>query len=162
MPLTLRISFSSGPDTTILAMNDLNNQVYFWQFNRQPTAFAFDPNNDIVLKQGTTTAGTVGITAHNEEVPGVFSLGQNYPNPFNPVTNIRFDIPKRANVEISVYDITGRIVRTVFNGVSDPGRYTADFDGTNISSGVYYYEIRATEIATGKIFRDVKKMIMIK
>jgi aminopeptidase N len=162
MPLTLRITFSSGPDTTIRAMNDLNNQVYFWQFNRQPTAFAFDPNNDIVLKQGTTTAGIVGITAHNEEVPGVFSLGQNYPNPFNPVTNIRFDIPKRADVEISIYDITGRIVSTVFNGVSDPGKYTAEFDGTNISSGVYYYEIRATELATGKIFRDVKKMIMIK
>jgi hypothetical protein len=162
MPLTIKITFASGPDSTFRVMNDQNNQVYFWQFNRQPTAFAFDPNVDIVLKQGTTTAGTVGIIGHNEEVPGVFALGQNYPNPFNPVTNIRFDIPKRANVELKVYDITGKLVSFVFNGVSEPGKYTADFNGTDISSGVYYYEIRATELATGKIFREVKKMVLVK
>lgn len=162
MPLTVRITFASGPDTTFRVMNDQNDQIYFWQFNRQPLTFAFDPNNDIVLKQGTTSAGIVGITAHNEEVPGVFALRQNYPNPFNPVTSIRFDVPKRAKVEIVVYDVTGRLVSTVFNGVSDPGKYTAVFDGTEISSGVYYYEITATELKTGKIFRDVKKMIMVK
>ncbi len=57
MPLTLRVSFASGPDTTFRVMNSVNNQVFAVRFGRQPTALTFDPNNDIVIKQGTTTVG---------------------------------------------------------------------------------------------------------
>lgn len=58
MPLTLRISFTSGSDTTFRVMNGVNNQVFAFRFGRQPSALAFDPNNDIVIKQGTTTLGS--------------------------------------------------------------------------------------------------------
>ena len=57
MPLTLRISFTSGSDTTFRVMNSVNNQVFAFRFGRQPTTLVFDPNNDIVIKQGTTSVG---------------------------------------------------------------------------------------------------------
>jgi hypothetical protein len=56
MPLTLKISFSSGSDTTVRVMNDVNNQLFIYDFYRQPTALVFDPNNDIVLKTATLSA----------------------------------------------------------------------------------------------------------
>ncbi len=166
MPLTIRITFASGPDTTFRIDNTTNNQIWIWTFNRQPTAFAFDPSNDIVLKTGTTAAGvvpgTIGITINTTEMPRVFSLMQNYPNPFNPVTNIRFDIPRRSNVTLKVFDITGKVVSEIYNGPSDPGKYTADFDATNLASGVYYYEINAVEPGSGNTFNSVKKMVVLK
>ena len=166
MPLTIRITFASGPDTTFRIDNTTNNQIWIWTFNRQPTAFAFDPSNDIVLKTGTTAAGvvpgTIGITINTTEMPRVFSLMQNYPNPFNPVTNIRFDIPRRSNVTLKVFDITGKVVSEIYNGPSDPGKYTADFDATNLASGVYYYEINAVEPGSGNTFNSVKKMVVVK
>jgi predicted TIM-barrel fold metal-dependent hydrolase len=128
--------------------------------------FAFDPDNDIVLKQGSTTAGsvpgTVGITVNSSEIPKVFALGQNYPNPFNPVTLINFDVPKRSNVKLRVFDVTGRLVQVLTDELSEAGKYTAEFDATNLSSGIYYYEITAKAEEGGGIFTDVKKMILIK
>jgi aminopeptidase N len=58
MPIVVKVTFSSGPDTSIRVMNNNNGQVFAWTFNRQPSTVTFDPNNDIVLKQGTTTAGS--------------------------------------------------------------------------------------------------------
>jgi hypothetical protein len=58
MPLTLKVSFTSGADTTFRVMNSVNNQVFAFRFGRQPTTLAFDPNNDIVIKQGSTTVGS--------------------------------------------------------------------------------------------------------
>src|SRR4030095_164887 len=162
MPLTLRITFSTGPDTTFRVDNNVNNQVWWWTFNRQPTAFAFDPNNDIVLKQGTTTQGTItGISVNNNGIPKRYALHQNYPNPFNPVTKIRFDLPEASSVELKVYDLTGRVVSTIFKGNMGAGEYTADFDALNVASGVYYYEIYAKCESKG-IFKDVKKMVVLK
>jgi len=166
MPLTIRITFASGPDTTFRIDNTSNNQIWIWTYNRQPTAFAFDPLNDIVLKTGTTAAGvvpgTIGISVNTTELPKVFALKQNYPNPFNPVTNIKFDVPKRSNVVLRVFDITGRIVTEIYNGLSEPGVYTADFDALNLASGIYYYEIAAASESGGILFKDVKKMAVIK
>jgi len=62
MPLTLRISFTSGADTTFRMMNSVNNQVFAFRFGRQPTALTFDPNNDIIIKQGSTTIGSTLAT----------------------------------------------------------------------------------------------------
>ncbi len=166
MPLTLRVSFSTGADSVFRVNNTANNQVWIWTTNRTPTAFSFDPDNDIVLKTATTVAGTVpgttGITVNNNELPNVFALKQNYPNPFNPVTNIKFDIPKRSNVVLRVYDVTGRMVSEIYNGLSDPGEYTADFDAVKLASGVYYYEITANTPTGNVVFKDVKKMVVVK
>ena len=162
MPLTLRITFASGPDSTFRVDNTYNNQSWFFTSNRQPTAFAFDPNNDIVLKTASTVPGTVnGISGNYSEIPKKFALMQNFPNPFNPVTKIKFDIPSRSNVELRVFDITGRLVSTIGKGIMEAGKYTAEFDASNLATGIYYYELRAESDAKG-LFKDVKKMVLVK
>ena len=155
MPIVLKITFTLGPDTSIRVMNDTNNQAWWWTFNRQPSTFTFDPNNDIVLKQGGTSPGAIGIE-NEQQIPFVFELHQNYPNPFNPVTRINYDIPKRSVVTIKIYNILGQLVAQPLNEVKVPGKYTLDFDASSLASGVYYYEIKAGT------FSDTKKMVLVK
>jgi len=92
----------------------------------------------------------------NVEVPKEYSLNQNYPNPFNPVTKIKYDIPLNGNVSIKIYDINGRLIYTLINEYKTAGRYEIDFNGKNLSSGVYYYKIESGN------FSQVRKMILIK
>lgn len=96
------------------------------------------------------------------EIPNYYFLEQNYPNPFNPVTNIRYQIPNsKTIVKIAVYDILGREVLTLFNGVQDAGEYKIDFNAANYASGVYFYRIEAEEPGGNK-FVDSKKMVLLK
>ena len=103
----------------------------------------------------------VGINQISSEVPEKFSLSQNYPNPFNPTTTIRFAIPSNvksemSNVRIIIYDALGREVQTLVNEKLSPGTYEVDFDGSNLPSGVYYYQLEAGS------FSEAKKMVLIK
>jgi len=90
------------------------------------------------------------------EEPEEYILNQNYPNPFNPTTKINFALPKQGFVTMKVYDILGRVVRTLVNEYKNAGNYITEFDGTNLSSGVYFYKLTADN------FSNVKKMILIK
>lgn len=153
MPITIKLSFSSGSDTTIRVMNDVNNQMFEWTFNRQPTTLTFDPNNDIVLK----TASLInGVPDDENSLPVEFRLYQNYPNPFNPVTNINYDIPKNSYVKITVYDMLGKEVKILENGYKQPGRHSTSFNGLDYATGIYYYKIEAGN------YSEVKKMVMVK
>jgi flagellar hook assembly protein FlgD len=96
-----------------------------------------------------------------EQIAGIvskFELSQNYPNPFNPSTTIEFSIAKRSNVRLVIYDITGRIVRTLIDGQEfEPGLYRVQWNGKNdygeyVASGIYIYRLRAGSfIATRKM-----------
>jgi aminopeptidase N len=152
MPIQVKITFASGPDSTIRVMNDVNNQEYYWTFDRQPSTVTFDPGNDIVLKQGGTTIGIPGAI----EIPLKYMLYQNYPNPFNPVSKITFDLPEKSEVTIKVYDVIGRLIKVLLNETKDAGSYSVTFNGTNLPSGVYYYEIKAGN------YTAAKKMALIK
>lgn len=99
---------------------------------------------------------TIGIENTGSEIPTEYNLSQNYPNPFNPVTNIKFSIPQKGFVKIVIYDISGREITTLVEEQLNPGIFKVDFDGTNLSSGLYFCKIYAEE------FTDVKKMILIK
>ena len=92
--------------------------------------------------------------------PVNFDLSQNYPNPSNPVSKIDYQLPIDATVNISVYDLTGRLVNTIVNSKIDAGYYTAIFDGTNIASGIYIYRISVT--GDGMNFSSVKKLVLVK
>ena len=153
MPITLQISFTAGSDTVIKVMNDVNNQGYIYNFYRQPTGITFDPNNDIVLKQASLT---LGIGGNENTLPDKFELYQNFPNPFNPVTVIRYDIPNNAFVILKIYDITGKLVKTLVNEIKVAGRYEETFNGVNLASGIYFYKIEAGN------FTDEKKLVLIK
>jgi hypothetical protein len=114
-------------------------------------------NGEIYYKQNPT-GNPIGIINIGSEIPGKFSLGQNYPNPFNPLTKIRFDIAGTsvAQTFLSVHDILGREVETLFNEPLKPGSYEIEWDASSLSSGVYFYKIEAVG------FSDMKKMILIK
>jgi photosystem II stability/assembly factor-like uncharacterized protein len=98
----------------------------------------------------------IGIQQISSEIPNGFSLSQNYPNPFNPSTKIKFEISKLSGVKFVVYDASGREVETLVNEQVKPGVYEADFDGSNLSSGVYFYKLIADD------FIETKKMILVK
>ncbi|MCX6162114.1 MAG: T9SS type A sorting domain-containing protein, partial [Ignavibacteriae bacterium] len=103
-----------------------------------------------------SVAEIIVIQNISSEVPQAFSLGQNYPNPFNPITNIKFNIAKSGNVRITVFDILGKEVAVLVNEKLNPGAYKVDFNGSNFSSGVYFYRLTAGNYAA------VKKFILLK
>jgi hypothetical protein len=156
MPIIVKVTFASGPDTSIRVMNDYNNQTYFWNFNRQPSSISFDPNNEIVIKQGSTVPGIVTEVKNNNEIPFTYNLYQNYPNPFNPVTVINYDIANKGFVNIKVYDVTGKVVAEPVKEEKNPGKYQYTFHTGDLASGIYYYVIKAGD------FTDSKKMVLVK
>jgi flagellar hook assembly protein FlgD len=96
-------------------------------------------------------------------VPGEFSLSQNYPNPFNPSTKIDYQLEKDQTVTLAVYDLAGRIIRTLFEGAQKAGAHTIEWDGRTadhraVSSGTYFFTIRAGN--EQKLI--TKKMIVIR
>lgn len=89
-------------------------------------------------------------------VPFTYSLMQNFPNPFNPTTTIRYEIPEAGDVKLFLYNVLGEKVKEIVNSHYNPGRYEVKLDGTQLSSGVYYYMLTAAD------FNEVKKLVLIK
>tara|TARA_Y100000590_G_C15620194_1_gene977273 strand:- start:92 stop:1282 length:1191 start_codon:yes stop_codon:yes gene_type:complete len=94
-------------------------------------------------------------------IPEQFSLYQNYPNPFNPVTTLRYDLPEDAMVNVTIYDMMGRVVKTMINSQQNAGFKSVQWDATNnegqtVAAGLYLYTIGAGE------FRQTKKMVLLK
>ncbi len=85
-----------------------------------------------------------------------YSLEQNYPNPFNPTTNIGFRIAEFGFVSIKVYNVLGKEVATLLNEEKKPGAYKIKFDGSKLSSGIYFYKLQSGD------FVQTKKMILLK
>jgi hypothetical protein len=79
-----------------------------------------------------------------------YRLEQNYPNPFNPVTTIRFQLPESEKVELKVYDMLGREVKTLYNKVAPAGIVNVDFNAGDLASGIYIYRIKAGDFVSGK------------
>jgi hypothetical protein len=120
------------------------------------TVWGKGSNGTPIHKRDISLNVTSGITNHNSEIPREFYLYQNYPNPFNPTTYIRIDLPKSADVKLNIYDISGKFVAAVVDGRYIAGKYTADFNAGNLSSGVYFYKLEAGD------FTAVRKMIVLK
>ncbi|HCN36134.1 MAG TPA: hypothetical protein DIS94_00275 [Bacteroidetes bacterium] len=89
-------------------------------------------------------------------VPDKYLLSQNYPNPFNPITKINFELSNAGFVKLEVYDLTGRLVKTLINENKPAGYYEVEFNGNNFASGVYFYKLNVNN------FSDVKRMILVK
>lgn len=96
-------------------------------------------------------------TSITEKISPVdFRLNQNYPNPFNATTEISFILSKKAQTTLKIYDIFGKVIKVLLDDKLNPGEYKINFEGNNLSSGVYFYEL----ISDGS--RLVKKMVLIK
>lgn len=110
-------------------------------------------NGGLIAK---TVTGATKIKPISNVIPETFQLFQNYPNPFNPNTNIEFLIPKSGHVSLIIYNILGKEVAIVYNDYLKAGNYIEHFDGSNLSSGVYFYRLTAGD------FISTKKMVLIK
>ena len=120
---------------------------------------------EVTSENGALTLGVNASAAvlsiNGELLPEVFSLHQNYPNPFNPVTKLRYDLPENGHVNITIYDMLGREVKTLINQTQDAGYRSVIWDATNdygkpISAGIYLYQIQAGE------YMRTKKMVLLK
>lgn len=90
------------------------------------------------------------------DLPASIQLSQNYPNPFNPTTQISYILPKAANVQLTITNTLGQRVATLVNQRKSAGKYTVNFDASALSSGVYFYTVKADN------FIKTKKMLLIK
>ena len=109
-----------------------------------------------------TLSDPVAAKAVVETKPESFALANNYPNPFNPTTTIQYALPQAADVELTVYNVFGQVVRTLVAEHQSAGRYAVEWDATDdsghsLSSGIYLYRLQA-----GGEFLKVKKMLLLK
>jgi hypothetical protein len=138
-------------DYNLWNITDIANSNWAVTFDKSAQRYIdfgwFEPGEGKLYKM-TPVGNTNGI---------VFRLSQNYPNPFNPNTKISFDIPKNLIVNLIVYDVLGKKVKTLINNeLTQRGRHIVEFNGINYASGVYFVRIEAGE------FTDSKKMILVK
>jgi len=108
---------------------------------------------------GSATVALSNTTSDN--LPTTFGLEQNYPNPFNPTTQIEFSLPVASNVDLTVFNVLGQEVKSVFSGEMPAGNHTVIWDGTSgtgnsVSSGVYFYRLEACN------FVETRKMMLLK
>ena len=123
------------------------------------TIYSNDNDEEEVTVQLTGIAVELSVDGH--QIPDKFTLHQNHPNPFNPVTTLRYDLPEDTMVNITIYDMMGRVVRTMVNTQQNIGfksvRWNATNDvGSSVSAGLYLYMIQAGD------FRQTKKMVLLK
>lgn len=148
--ISLRKSFLDSLAASLGTVND--SVLCIWSATAYNGIDSITSNSFIVVLK----RDGVGISSISSVVPEKFELGNNYPNPFNPVTNIEFSIQKTSNTNLSVYDVSGKLVSTLVNQVLSPGVYKYDFKATNLSSGIYFYRLE------NEFFIDTKRMILIK
>jgi len=115
----------------------------------------------------TTTGGAEWIRENppvTQNAPTELELLQNYPNPFNPTTNIRYQIADSRFVKITIYDILGREVEVLVNERKAPGRYTVEFCGCGLASGVYFYRLEARPVdgRGGRTSSETKKLLLLR
>ena len=179
--------FEVGPDfeyrLRIVQLNELSVTTYNY-YDLIDTTFVFYPdslsftssNTNYVwtlytYQQGLITVldGQSGlfsiinsfVSIQNSDSPHLYNLYQAYPNPFNPITSLRYDLPNDGLVNITIYDMMGRVVKTLVNGSQTAGYKSIQWNATNdrnepVSAGLYLYTIQAGE------FRQTKKMVLLK
>ncbi len=120
--------------------------------------FVQSAGSKTVYQSETISYDELNITElnHTESVPAEFILEQNYPNPFNPSTTIKYQLSVAGLVSIKVYDMLGNEVATLVNKEKPAGEYEVEFDASNLTSGIYFYQLNATT------YIETKKMILLK
>jgi aminopeptidase N len=149
MMLNVDVVFEDLTDTTLRVMNDFNNQIFTWTFNKQPSHFFFDLKNEIVLKHATTVLGTPELANASG-----FYLYQNIPNPVNHSTKIVYELKQGSHVRMDITDISGKIIASPLDENAAMGKHSIDVDCSLFAPGVYFYTLKAGD------YRQTKRMIV--
>jgi fibronectin type 3 domain-containing protein len=136
-------------------------ELRVWSQNQNRELYVSADLNNNWFGMSPLTSGSIVVT-NEDAIPTTFELGQNYPNPFNPSTTIDFTIPADMKISLTVFDITGRQIRTLVSGQFTTQGYHSilwdgkDANGSEVSAGLYIYTLN------GNGFNDTKKMVMLK
>jgi hypothetical protein len=150
-PLTISEPSNSHATGTVISVKAGNKYV------------PFGKNTSVTVTAQTKTIAVRVTTAGDPSIPKEFALEQNYPNPFNPTTTLKYDLPVASNVRLDVYDILGRLIKTLAEGVEAAGYKQIEWNAANVGSGTYFYRIEATGIADqSKHFTKAMKMVVVK
>jgi hypothetical protein len=148
---TINIQSSSG-NVVVSASLKQHNGSAIALVDEAGHQYRFDGNNQIVLN----SVKSISLLSKGMEIPTEYALDQNYPNPFNPTTIVSFDLPVDNFVTLKVYNALGQEVATLVNGYKEAGKYSFDFDASNLPSGTYIYKMTADK------FSAVKKMVLMR
>ena len=133
--------FSSGMKLPIVARANAGWRLSQWiglgKGSYSGTDTSAVVSMDSVISETAAFEPATGVTDLRMGIPSTFVLNGNYPNPFNPTTTIRFGVPTRASVKVTVYSILGEFVSQLVDGEVSPGYHEVRFDGTHLPSGVY-------------------------
>ena len=126
---------------------DFDTDLFLSQYG-EPLFVLYNPSNELIINETMQNI----VTEYN--------IHQNYPNPFNPITTLRYDLPENSRVNIIIYDMLGREVKTLINQTQDAGYRSVIWDATNdygkpVSAGIYLYQIQAGE------YMQTKKLSLI-
>jgi aminopeptidase N len=150
MPIEVKINFGAGQDTLIRVMNDVNNQQFEWDFDQEPSAIFFDPNNDIVLKESTlVTAIEMHPVNKNPDLNCHVE-----PNPFNGSITITYELNAAAPVKIQLYNHLGQALEMLVDEPKSEGLQSKQWNAEGLSAGIYYIRVNAgDQLMTKKIIK---------
>jgi aminopeptidase N len=132
MPVDLRL-YAPGWDSTVVVWNDAQDQTFAIQSAHRVDSVMVDPDRWILRDVSRSTL----IVERHDPLPDGFNLRQNYPNPFNGTTEIRFSVPSAGDIDVTVYNMLGEEIATLYRGRIFAGEYTARWDASTFASGTY-------------------------
>ena len=147
MPIEIFVHTNQG-DKIFKVDNNQKQQSY--EFNVQGNV------SNVTLDDSLRILKNLKLVSYVNNIPTSYKLFQNYPNPFNPSTTINFDIPKSGNVDIKIFDLSGKEIKTLINEFKNAGSYEVTFNAGSFASGVYFYSLKAGN------FISARKMLLLK
>ncbi|HVN48191.1 MAG TPA: FG-GAP-like repeat-containing protein [Bacteroidota bacterium] len=144
-------------DTTLTVIDTLQPSfTYYWHVS------AINLGGESAFSTSAHFTTPLTSVQTGSAVPKEFALNQNYPNPFNPSTMISYDLPKSSYVKLQIYDVLGRLVTTLVDGVQPVGRQNIQWNAGRLSSGVYIYRLHARSQDGASDFTSSKKLLLMK
>ena len=139
MYLEIYLVFEDQTDTTLRVMNDVNGQMFNFEFDKKPFYVFFDKENEIVIKEASLS---VGITEDNL-MQQAFELKQNYPNPASGVTMLTYSLPAETEIKLALFDPVGKMISLLDEGMKTSGTHTLQVNVSKFEPGIYYYRLEA-------------------
>ncbi len=146
-------SNDNGNSWVQVPTGDMNNSVTELYSGNDNSVYAGVKGSGIYRKFDDEVTA---VESQNIQLPLEFSLSQNYPNPFNPTTTIKYQVPVNSFVKLVIYNAIGQVVKTLVNSNKTAGKYSINFDATNLPTGVYIYRLQANDFVLNR------KMVLMK
>ncbi len=155
MPLEIKF-FWSGYDSTVIVSDSLRAQSFEFILSSQPDSMQLDPNNKILNQ-----IDPVFTSVDDDLLKHGFKLYQNYPNPFNPKTNIVYQLSTASYVVLKIYDLLGREIETLVDGLHETGSQSVEWNAEDFPSGIYFYRLTVTD-GDKTSYTQTKKLVLLK